>query len=50
MIRSDVPRKPWKKVLMSKEVFFELAAELYPFIVPEPNPNNHWLLNRIFTL
>ena len=45
MIGLDVPERLWKKIVqMSRDAFYDLVAELHPFIAPQGNCPNYRLL------
>ena len=46
MIGGNLPGSFWKKnFTMSKDLFHELAAELVPYIAPNPSSPNYRLLD-----
>ena len=52
MIGGNLPGSFWKKNFgMSKDLFHELAAELVPYIAPNPSsPNYHLLITTSLPL
>ena len=41
MIGRDIPERLWKKNWMSRDAFYDLVAELRPFIAPQGKSPNY---------